>query len=99
LPEIQYTIRSSEKYFSGKDLWGKGGGRMSAGPEPGFWKVFFAICSRILGGPLSEYPNKKRRKPLSNPCKTLTGFFRKKPAGTGFPGQNNLYFSEVRIIY
>jgi hypothetical protein len=92
-------IRSSEKYFSGKDFFGEAACGCLQGPFPAFWKVFFAICSRILGGPLSEYPNKKRRKPLSNPCKTLTGFFRKKPAGTGFSGRNSLYFSEVRIVY
>jgi hypothetical protein len=92
-------IRTSEKYFSGKDFFEEEGGWMSTGPEPGFWKVFFAICSRILGGPLSEYPNKKRRKPLSNPCKTLTGSSGKRLPETRIFSQNSLYFSELLIVY
>jgi hypothetical protein len=49
LPEIQYTIRTSEKYFSGKDLLGKrrktDERRAGTGLLEGFLRYLFGTAS------------------------------------------------------
>jgi hypothetical protein len=67
---------------------------MGRGPEPGFWKVFFAVCSVLLRTLLSGPANKKRRKSESNPSKTLTDFWGNNCRNPGFPVKTAFIFQK-----